>query len=296
MNRLSARIGAASAVAGLALTVYALAARPAPEEAKAHSPLFEGLGQHHHPITTSSETAQLYFNQGLMLLFNFNQREAIRSFEAVGLADPNCAMAHWGIAYAHGGHINRPMEDDGVKPAREASRRALALSKKASPRERAYIEALGQRYSRQPVEDPSQLDEAYAEAMKRVASAYPDDLDAATLYAEAVMNTTPWDYWTEDKQPRPAMEAALAALEAVLARSPDHPGANHLYIHAVEAGPRPQAGLPSADRLAHYAPGLGHLTHMPSHIYVRVGQYREATEANERAILADERYIESCRA
>lgn len=260
------------------------------------APLFEGIGDLHHPVTTRSELAQRYFNQGLTIVFGFNHRESMRSFQAAAQADPECAMAYWGIAYANGPHVNAPMFDDQVAAAWDALQRAIALKPKVNQRERDYIDALATRYTEHPVEDRTPYDLAYANAMRELHRKYPDDLDAAVLFAEALMDTMPWDYWTKDLKPKPATVEAIAALESVIARNPDHPGANHFYIHAVEAGPRPQDGIPAADRLATFSSTLGHLVHMPSHIYVRVGEYAKASEVNVLASMADERYIAACRA
>jgi tetratricopeptide (TPR) repeat protein len=260
------------------------------------APLFDGMGHHHHPITTASKEAQRYFDQGLALLYGFNHFEAIRSFEAVTRLDPGSAMAYWGIAYAYGPNINKPMGDEDVPKAWKALQKAIELQSKAGPKERAYINALAQRYRPEPVEDRSELDLAFADAMRDVAREYPDDHDAATLFAEALMNTMPWEYWTKEQTPKPATGEVLTALREVLQRNPDHPGANHFYIHAVEAGPNPELGLPSADRLGSIAPKAGHLVHMPAHIYIRVGQYHDASKVNEVASKVDRDYIAQCRA
>ncbi|MCL4178882.1 MAG: hypothetical protein KJ072_14220 [Verrucomicrobia bacterium] len=260
------------------------------------APLFDGLGNHHHAVSTKSERAQRYFDQGLTLCYAFNHTEAIRSFRGALAEDPECAMAYWGIAYAYGPHVNKPMSEEDNVQAWAAVRHALRLKSKASAKEQALIDAMADRYQEAFVEDRSALDRAYAQAMREVVTRYPDDLDAQTLFAEALMDTMPWDYWATDRSPKPETEEALAALRLVLKRNPDHPGANHLYIHAVEAGPNPELGLPAADRLAQGGPRAGHLVHMPSHIYMRVGQYREATEANERAVEVDRSYIQACRA
>ena len=263
---------------------------------KAPAPLFDGLGQYHHPVTTRSEQAQRYFDQGLKLCYAFNHKEAIRSFEAVTKLDPACAMGHWGVAYAHGPHVNKPMTKEENDRAWAAIQQALAGRDKVSPKEKAFIDAMAKRYQAPFAEDRSALDKAYAAAMREVVKEYSDDLDAQTLFAEALMDTMPWDYWAKDRSPKPETEEALAALRFVIARNPDHPGANHLYIHAVEAGPNPELGLPSADRLANFSSQAGHLVHMPSHIYIRVGQYHDAVVANERAVKADQSYIRHCRA
>jgi tetratricopeptide (TPR) repeat protein len=286
-----------AASAALLLSASSLAlAESAKATAKPIAPVFAELGRHHHSITTRSPEAQRYFDQGLMLLFNFNHQEAIRSFRAAADLDPNCAMAHWGEAFAHGPHINAPMDESAIAPAWAALQQALQRKRTASPRERAYIDALATRYAAPgQAQDRAALDRAFAEAMRTVADAYPDDHDATVFFVDAVMNTTPWSYWQPDKlNPKPEIADALRRTEQVLARVPDHPGANHLYIHLVEAGPQPERGLPSAARLRRYAPAAGHLVHMPSHIYIRVGQYQDAVEANEEAAKADRRYITAC--
>jgi tetratricopeptide (TPR) repeat protein len=284
----------------LAVLASSLFAANSPTEFKttaaAPAPLFEDIGQHHHPITTQSAAAQRYFDQGMMLLFNFNHKEAIRSFRAAATLDPNCAMAHWGEAYAYGPHINGPMTDDAVPLAWAALEKARGLKARANVREQAYIDALATRYVA-PTEKPDRpsLDGHFAAAMRRVAEAYPDDHDAVALWVDAWMNTTPWDYWQADKRtPKPAAADAIRAIEKIISRVPDHPAANHLYIHLVEAGPQPERALPSAGKLRRYAPAAGHLVHMPSHIYIRVGQYQDAVEANEEAAKADRSYIAAC--
>lgn len=259
-------------------------------------PLLNGLGALHHPVTTRSELAQRYFDQGLMLCYAFNHEEAIRAFRAAAQIDPECAMAHWGIALANGPHVNKPMTPEGNTAAWAALQKALAHRSKATLREQAYIDALSKRYQTEFDPDRADLDKAYAAAMRELVQQYPDDLNAQTLFAEALMDTMPWDYWLKDRSPKPETEEAFAALRFVLSRDPDHPGANHYYIHAVEAGPHPEWGLPSADRLLNYAPAAGHLVHMPSHIYIRVGRYHDAVIANERAVDADRDYLRQSRA
>src|SRR5436309_3786749 len=263
---------------------------------KLPGPLFDGLGELHHPVTTQSRQAQRYFDQGMRLLFGFNHKEAIRSFRSAAHLDPNGAMAHWGVAYAFGPHVNKPMDSNDTVNAWAALQLAVANKSKGSAKEQAYITALEKRYQRDHKDDRLALDKAFAYAMRELAKQYPDDLDAQVLFAESLMNTMPWDYWTRDRAPKPETEEILDALRFVMARDPNHPGANHFYIHAVEAGPAPGHGLPAADRLAHYAPGAGHLVHMPAHIYIRVGQYHDAVLANERAVKADRDYIRHCRA
>jgi tetratricopeptide (TPR) repeat protein len=263
---------------------------PLPLAAMAAPPLYGDLGTHHHPVSCTAE-AQQYFDQGLRLVYGFNHDEAVRAFNQAGRLDPNCAMASWGVALALGPNINLPLDAPRAKAAHDALQRAVALAPKASAAEQAYIAALARRYSDDPNADRQALDRAYADAMRELARAYPDDPDAATLFAEALMDLRPWDYWTIDGDPRPETPEIVATLESVMAEHPDHPGANHYYIHAIEASPHPEKGLPSAARLATLVPGAGHLVHMPSHIYLRTGRYADAAEANRRAIAVDERYI-----
>ncbi len=259
------------------------------------APRLQDLGELAHPITTSAPRAQLFFNQGLVLSYGFNHKEARRAFQEVARLDPEAAMAWWGQALVLGPNINAPMAPENERVAWELVQKAVALKLKVSERERAYIDALTKRYSGDPEPDRAALDQAYADAMGELHRRHPDDLDAATLYAEALMDLSPWDYWTPDGEPHPRTREILRVLESVLVRDPKHVGANHLYIHAVEAA-RPELGETAADRLLGLAPGAGHLQHMPSHIYVRVGRFADATEANHRAIAADEDYITQCRA
>jgi tetratricopeptide (TPR) repeat protein len=254
-------------------------------------PLFKGLGRHHHEVTTRYELAQRYFDQGLTLCFNFNHAEAVRSFEAAAAIDPDCAMAYWGAAYALGPNINAPMFDDAVPKAWDALQKALAAKTRASQREQDYIDALARRYEKDPPKDRSALNQAYADAMRDLAGKYAEDWDAQTLFAEALMDTAPWNYWQADRTPKPAAREAIAAIERVLARVNAHSGADHLYIHLVEAGPHPDRGVPSADRIGRLTPRAGHLVHMASHIYVRVGRFHDAVAVNERASGVDENYL-----
>lgn len=263
--------------------------------AQPKAPLLRGLGEHHSAITTSFEKAQRYFNQGLVLMYGFNHAEAIRSFKSAAQLDPNCAMAWWGVAYCEGPNINAPMMPDAYPRAWSALKKAIALKNKVSKREQDYIDALAVRYTEDAPEDRSELDTAFADAMRELANQYPDDLDAQAVFCESIMNLMPWDYWSPAKQPKDLTHELLATLQNILRRDPNHPGANHFFIHAIESGPTPEAGIPSADRLASIAPAAGHLVHMPSHIYVRVGQYDEAAEANVRASRADENYLAQCK-
>lgn len=254
-------------------------------------PLFEGLGDLHHPVTTSSELAQRYFDQGLKLVYAFNHDEARRAFEEAARLDPGLAMAHWGIALTLGPNINQPADQAREEAAIEALAKARALAASASEAERAYIDALAARHGEAPASDRAELDRAYADAMRALARRLPDDLDASTLFAEALMDMRPWDLWTTDGRPQPGTEEIVATLDDVLRRDPEHIGANHYFIHAVEASPAPERALPSAERLGDLAPGAGHLVHMPSHIFFRVGRYADASAANERAAEVDRRYI-----
>ncbi len=254
-------------------------------------PLFEGMGSHQRTVTTSSPLAQKYFDQGLVWMFAFNHDEAIRSYQQAAELDPDCAMAWWGIALSNGPHINNPiMPAERSVAAWEALQRAEALKAKATPVERALIKALEKRYANPPPEDRKFLDEAYAAAMREVWKAYPKDPDVGTLYAEAMMDLRPWDLWMKDGKPQPGTEETLAAINQVLHLQPDHPGALHLHIHATEASPNPSQALASADRLRPLVPASGHLVHMPTHIDVLTGRWRQASESNVQAAAADRVY------
>ena len=260
------------------------------------APLLEGLGDYHVPITTDVPRAQRFFDQGMVLAYGFNHAEAERSFREAARLDPACAMCYWGVALVLGPNINAAMEDENVPKAYEALQQALALADRANDQERAFIEALTKRYTPEPVEDRTSLDVAYAEAMRGVARRYADDPGAVTLLAEALMDLHPWDFWTKEGAAQPWTPEILATLEAAMKLAPHHPGANHLYIHAVEASPHPQRAEPHADRLGGIAPGAGHLVHMPAHIYLRIGRYHAASTANEKAIVADQDYVTQCHA
>ena len=259
------------------------------------APRLQNLGNHKFPVTTNSARAQLFINQGLMLAYGFNHAEAERSFREAARLDPNCAMAYWGMALVQGPNINMAMAPEAEQPAHEAIRQAEALKKTVSEREQAYIDALAKRYSGEEKPNRSTLDRAYAVAMRELHNHYPDDLDAATLYAEAEMNLRPWNYWTRDMQPYPETAQIINVLESVMARNPNHLGAIHLYIHTVEYA-RPELAEAGAERLRKLAPGAGHLVHMPSHIFRRIGRYEDASKSNEDATAADEDYITQCRA
>jgi tetratricopeptide (TPR) repeat protein len=258
------------------------------------APLFDNLGTLDFPITTNSDLAQKYFNQGIILAYGFNHEEAFRSFQEVARLDSNCAMAYWGMAYVLGPNINLPMDAGVVHSSYEAIQKAISLLDDESPRERDFVMALAERYSAEVMEDRTPLDQAYSDAMLNLVNTYPGDLDAATMYAESIMDLHPWDYWLKDGTAQPWTPELLAVLESVMERNPDHHGANHLYIHAVEASKNPQRGLTSADKLRFLAPGAGHLVHMPAHIYIRTGKYHEGSLANIRAVKSDEAYINQC--
>ena len=256
-------------------------------------PLFDNLGSLHHPITTTSEQTQQYFDQGLRLVYAFNHEEAIRSFEAATQFDSQAAMPYWGIALALGPNINRAMEKKDERRAIEMAQKARRLANRATPEELAYIEALAARYVSRNASKRKGLDEAYAKAMRLVAQRFPEDIDAATLFAEALMDLRPWDFWKPDGRPQPGTDEIVATLESVLARNSDHPGACHYYLHAVEASSQPERALPCAERLPSLMPGAGHLVHMPAHIYIRVGKYHEAVELNQQAVHTDQQYLAS---
>ena len=253
-------------------------------------PLYDDLGDHHYPITTSVPLAQQYFDQGLRLTYAFNHAEAIRAFEQATQLDPDCAICYWGIALAYGPNINAPMDSASGVAAYAAIREASARSAGASSGERALIDALSTRYAAVPPAARAALDSAYANAMAEVVDRYPDDLDARSLYAESMMDLRPWNYWTEDGDPYPGTLEIIETLEGVLAENPDHPGACHFYIHAVEAV-SPEKAVPCAERLAGLMPGAGHIVHMPAHIYIRVGRYGDAIDSNIHAVHTDETYI-----
>jgi tetratricopeptide (TPR) repeat protein len=254
-------------------------------------PLYTNLGSHHKPISTRVPATQQYFDQGLRLVYGFNHAEAIRSFTRAAELDPTCAMCYWGIALAYGPHVNAPMDAASGGAAYAAAQKALALTLHATASERAYIEAVAQRYEATPPADQTRLDKSYSRAMERVATTYADDLDAATLYAESLMDLRPWNYWKPDGTPYPGTDEIVRQLKRVITRNPNHPGACHYYIHAVEAV-NPQAAVPCAERLAQLMPGEGHMVHMPAHIYIRVGRWNDAVEANQHAIHTDEAFIE----
>jgi tetratricopeptide (TPR) repeat protein len=274
----------------LAALLTGVACSKAPEPAAPKAPLYDNLGNLHHEITTASHEAQRYFDQGLTLSYAFNHAEAIRSFGQAAAIDPDCAMCYWGMAYALGPNINAPITAEAAKEAYKALDLAWGRAEKASAKEQAYIAALAKRYSPDPTADRPPLDAAYAAAMRDLVAKFPDDLDAATLYAQSLMDTSPWNYWNADGSPRAFTNDVISSLESVLKRKADHPGAIHLYIHAVEASPDPKRAEQYADRLPALVPGAGHLVHMPAHIYLRTGRFNDASTANENAIKADAAY------
>lgn len=268
----------------------------AKEAEPASVPLYKNLGKHHHKITTKYPQTQRYFDQGLRLTYAFNHEEAIVSFMEGARIDPDCAMCYWGAALAMGPNINLPMEPKIEPSAHELVQNAVALAPNVSEAERAYIDALSKRYAAEPGESRTARDQAYADAMREIAKKYPKDTDAATLFAEALMDLQPWDYWTYEGEAKGNTEEIVETLEAVLDKNKNHPGACHYYIHAVEASFEPERALPCAKRLAKLMPGAGHLVHMPAHVYIRVGMYKEAEEANVHAIHADENFIQDRKA
>ncbi|MBL8043648.1 MAG: hypothetical protein JNL86_12095 [Nitrospira sp.] len=259
--------------------------------ARAEATLFDNLGTLHHEITTTSELAQKYFDQGLRLVYAFNHEEAITAFTEASRLDPDAPMPYWGVALSLGPNINSAMDAKAETRAADAIHKAAARLVMATPRERAYVEALATRYSSKKSSSRKGRDEAYAKAMRRLASEFPDDVDAAVLFAESMMVLRPWDYWRADGRPQPGTEDIVATLEAALGRDPNHPGACHYYIHAVEASPDPQRALACATRLPSLMPGAGHLVHMPAHIFMRVGRYRDASERNVHAATVDREYL-----
>src|SRR5262245_30555370 len=269
---------------------FASCSKP-PEAPSSAVPLFTDLGSHHRAVTTSNEMAQKYFDQGLRLIYGFNHDEAERAFREALRIDPNCAMAWWGVAYGRGPNYNLPMSPEQNAKALEAVQMAQSLQSRVSEPERAYIAAIATRYSADPKADRTKLDHAYGEAMKGLHERYPDDNDAAVLYAESLMDLKPWQLWTHDGKPAEGTEQILKVLEGVLARDPNQPGANHYYIHAIEASPTPGKGAASAERLKSLVPGAGHLVHMPAHIFIRTGDYNGAIDANANAARADEAYF-----
>jgi tetratricopeptide (TPR) repeat protein len=254
-------------------------------------PLYKDLGTHHKAISTRVPLAQQYFDQGLRLVYGFNHAEAIRSFTRATELDPSCGMCYWGIAYAYGPHVNAGMDSASGVKAYEAAKKAVALADKVTSRERAYIRAVAARYVSVPPAHRARLDSAYSRQMADLVRRFPNDLDGAALYAESLMDLRPWNYWTPEGKPYPGTQEIVRQLERVIAINPNHPAACHFYIHAVEAV-KPQLAIPCAERLARLMPGVGHMVHMPAHIYIRVGRYADAAASNVHAIHTDETFIE----
>lgn len=273
------------------IAVFGQHGNHAPAQPAAPVALEAGLGDINHPVTTNNPEAQKFFNQGLSYIYAFNHAEAVRSFKQAAQLDPQLAMAYWGVALAMGSNYNVPADGPALLEAYTNLQKAIELAPKASEHDRAYINALSKRYSKDLNADKNKLEADYKNAMGELAKNYPDDLDAATLYAESMMNLRPWKLWTLDGKPAEGTLDIVAVLEGVLRRNPNHSGANHYYIHAVEASNNAERALPSADRLGKVAPKAGHLVHMPSHIYIRTGDYYAAAKSNVDAIAVDREYI-----
>jgi tetratricopeptide (TPR) repeat protein len=265
-----------------------------PDLAPVGANLIEGLGDYSMPVTAKGPDVQRWFDQGLAMTYGFNHDAAERSFLRAAELDPDCAMCWWGSALVLGPHVNSGMDPANNPKAWDRLQRAQKASG-ASEKERAYIKALAARYAESPPEDRRPLDEAYAAAMGELSAKYPDDLDAATLHAEAMMDLQPWDYWDASGQPKGHTADVVSTLESVISRDPEHAGALHLYVHAVEASPDPSKGVAAADTLRELLPGSGHLVHMPAHIYARVGRWHDAVIANQNAIVADDTYLAVCK-
>jgi tetratricopeptide (TPR) repeat protein len=277
------------------------ASSPAPESQPAASPsgpagLRTGFGNHHHPIATSNPDAQRFFDLGFDFVFGFNHEEAVKSFMRASELDPKAAMPHWGIAWALGPNYNLDVDDERAKQANAAMAKALALSEGGPASERAYIEAMAIRFPNTASPDRASLARRYADAMGRVSKQFPDDLDAATLYAESLMNLRAWKLWSLDGKPAERTEEIISVLESVLARDPNHIGANHYLIHTVEASPSPGRALASAERLGTLAPAAGHLVHMPAHVFARTGDHAAAARANSGGAAADREYFKTASA
>ena len=255
--------------------------------------LMSGLGDLHHPVSTKNPQAQQFFDQGLRLIYAFNHDEAARSFQRAADLDPNLAIAYWGVAEAVGPNYNDPASDDRFALAHQAIQKAVDLSSGASPVEQAYIQAMALRFPADPKANRRQAAEAYHDAMREVAKKFPDDLDAATLFAESGMDLHPWGLWHHDGTPEAGTEEIVTALESVIKRDPNHMGAVHYYIHAVEASPSPERALAGANKLAAMAPAAGHLVHMPAHVYIRTGDYASAVKTNQEAAVVDRAYIKA---
>jgi len=281
------------------LVAVLLACNVATAQQHAHPPgnapvtLVKGLGNLHHPVSTKNTAAQEFFDQGLRYIYAFNHDEAARSFQHAAELDPKLAMAYWGVAEAVGPNYNDPADPDRYKRAHDAVQLAVDLSSDASPSEQAYIQAMALRFPADPKADLKKAAEDYRDDMRLVVGQFPDDLDAATLFAEAGMNLHPWGLWHQDGTPEVGTEEIVATLESVMKRDPDHLGAIHYYIHAVEASNNPERALAGANKLAALAPGAGHIVHMPAHVYIRTGDYDAAVKTNEKAAEVDRAYIKA---
>src|SRR5712691_5459685 len=255
--------------------------------------LVAGLGDLHHPVSTKNPQAQQFFDQGLRFIYAFNHDEAARSFQHAAELDPKLAMAYWGVAEAVGPNYNDPASKDRFAQAHDAIEKAQTLAPDASESDKAYIDALAKRFPADPESDLRTAAEEYRDAMRDVVTRFPDDLDAATLFAEAGMNLHPWGLWLLDGTPEDGTEEIVSTLESVIRREPNHLGAIHYYIHSVEASSSPERALAGANRLAQLAPAAGHIVHMPAHIYIRTGDYKAAVKTNQKAALADQAYIKA---
>ena len=276
----------------LSLTIVAAAQGHAMGAAKPVT-MMTGLGNLHHPVSTKNAGAQEFFDQGLRLIYAFNHDEAARSFQKAAELDPKLAMAYWGIAEAVGPNYNDPASEDRFKRAHEAIQKAVDLSGNASEAERGYILAMAKRFPADPKSDLRKAAEDYRDAMREVVKNNPDDLDAATLFAESGMNLHPWGLWHKDGTPEAGTDEIVATLESVIKRDPNHLGALHYYIHTVEASNSPERAMAAANRLAALAPGAGHIVHMPAHVYIRTGDYAAAVKTNQEAAAVDRAYIKS---
>ncbi len=292
MKLLTATLKLALFAVVLSLTITAAAQDHAMGAAKPVT-MMAGLGGLHHPVSTKNASAQEFFDQGLRLIYAFNHDEAARSFQKAAELDPKLAMAYWGIAEAVGPNYNDPASADRFKRAHDAIQKAVDLSGNASDAERGYIFAMAKRFPADPKSDLRKAAEDYRDAMREVVKNYPDDLDAATLFAESGMNLHPWGLWHQDGTPHEGTEEIVATLESVIKRDPDHLGALHYYIHTVEASNSPERALAAANRLAAQAPAAGHIVHMPAHIYIRTGDYAAAVKTNQEAAAADRAYLQS---
>ncbi len=292
MKLLTATLKLALFAVVLSLTITAAAQDHAMGAAKPVT-MMAGLGGLHHPVSTKNASAQEFFDQGLRLIYAFNHDEAARSVQKAAELDPKLAMAYWGIAEAVGPNYNDPASADRFKRAHDAIQKAVDLSGNASDAERGYIFAMAKRFPADPKSDLRKAAEDYRDAMREVVKNYPDDLDAATLFAESGMNLHPWGLWHQDGTPHEGTEEIVATLESVIKRDPDHLGALHYYIHTVEASNSPERALAAANRLAAQAPAAGHIVHMPAHIYIRTGDYAAAVKTNQEAAAADRAYLQS---